>query len=153
MALDICIKRVSESEKSVALNLVWKVFLEFEAPDYTQNGIDEFCKSIHDNTYLSQLTMYGAYYNNKIVGVIATRNCGTHIALFFVDKKYQRQGVGKKLFQTILENKISKLTVNSSPFAIPIYHKLGFKDTAEEQVINGLRFTPMEYKTDKKKVD
>ncbi|WP_422145811.1 GNAT family N-acetyltransferase, partial [Clostridium sp.] len=27
----------------------------------------------------------------------------------------------------------------------PVYHKLGFYDTNKEQIINGLRFTPMVY--------
>jgi len=40
------------------------------------------------------------------------------------------------------------MTVNSSPYAVPIYHKLGFKDTGSEQVVNGLRFTPMEQNTE-----
>ena len=40
------------------------------------------------------------------------------------------------------------MTVNSSPYAVPIYHKLGFKDTGSEQVVNGLRFTPMELNTE-----
>ena len=39
------------------------------------------------------------------------------------------------------------MTVNSSPYAVPVYHKLGFKDTGSEQMVNGLRFTPMELNT------
>lgn len=99
----------------------------------------------YDENYLSMLCMYGAFYEEKLVGVIATRSEGTHIALFFVDGKYHRQGIGKQLFQTVWErNLFHKMTVNSSPFAIPVYHKLGFCDTDTEQVMNGIRFTPME---------
>lgn len=83
MVSDISIKRITESEKATALNLVWQVFLEFEAPDYTQKGIDEFSKSIQDKMFLSLLTMYGAYYDKRLAGVIATRSCGTRIALLF----------------------------------------------------------------------
>lgn len=90
------------------------------------------------------LRIFGAFKNDILVGVIATRSEGTHIALFFVDGKYHRQGIGKKLFQTVLSNNSSgKMTVNSSPYAVPIYHKLGFCDTDKEQVVNGLRFTPL----------
>ena len=61
--------------------------------------------------------------------------------------KYHRQGIGKQLFQTIKsKNNENKMTVNSSPYAVSIYHKLGFKDTDIEQAVNGLRFTPMELK-------
>lgn len=36
------------------------------------------------------------------------------------------------------------MTVNSSPYAVPVYEKLGFHATGSEQTVNGLRFTPME---------
>ena len=38
-----------------------------------------------------------------------------------------------------------KMSVNLSPYAVPIYRRLGFRDTGAEQVVNGLRFTPMVY--------
>ena len=91
--LDLSIRKLNKKEIESALNMVWKVFLEYEAPDYTQEGIDEFYKSIHDENYLSMLSVYGAFSNGELVGVIATRNSGKHIALFFVDGKYHRQGI------------------------------------------------------------
>ena len=91
--------------------------------------------------------MLGAFADGRLVGVIATRSAGAHIALFFVEREYQGRGIGKKLFQRMLGGvPVSRLTVNSSPFAVPIYHKLGFLDTDKEQTVNGLRFTPMAYK-------
>ena len=36
-------------------------------------------------------------------------------------------------------------TVNSSPYAVPIYHKLGFVDTNTEQLASGMRYTPMKF--------
>lgn len=134
-------KKAGQKKTENALNLVWEVFLEYEAPDYTQEGIDAFYKSIHDEAYLSELTVYGAFSNEKLIGVIATRNNGTHIALFFVDGNYHRQGVGKQLFQTV---RTDKMTVNSSPYAVAVYRKLGFEAVDTEQVVTGLRFTPME---------
>lgn len=132
-------------DKDAALPLVWKVFLEFEAPEYSEDGIKEFYKSIQEEAFLQQLCMYGAFLDEKLIGVIAARNAGSHIALFFVDGKYHRQGVGKKLFEAIKSNCDSdKMTVNSSPYAVPVYARLGFSQTDKEQVINGIRFTPME---------
>ncbi len=136
--LNVSIKRLDETQS--ALQLVWEVFQEFESPDYTQEGINEFYKSIHDENYISMLTMYGAFLSGELVGVIATRNNGRHIALFFVDGKYHRQGIGKQLFEAV---RTDKMTVNSSPYAVGIYRKLGFKAVDEEQSVNGLRFTPM----------
>ncbi|MDN5360294.1 MAG: hypothetical protein PWQ84_1357, partial [Thermotogaceae bacterium] len=36
------------------------------------------------------------------------------------------------------------LTVNSSPYAVGFYHKMGFKDTDNELEKDGIRFVPME---------
>ncbi len=146
MKTDYIIREIRQEETEKSLRLVWKVFQEYEAPDYTQKGIEEFYKSIHDENYLSKLCWYGAFVGEDLIGIIATRNEGTHIALFFVDGKYHRQGIGKRLFQTAKTKCCSdKMTVNSSVYAVPIYHKLGFTDTDTEQVVNGLRFTPMEH--------
>lgn len=140
------IKELYKDELHESLSLVRKVFMEFEAPDYSQEGIDEFFKSVYDEKYLSMLSGFGAYDDEKLVGIIATRNEGTHIALFFVDGQYHRQGIGKKLFQTVVSACPSdKITVNSSPFAVEVYHRLGFRDMNTEQRVNGIRFTPMEY--------
>ena len=40
------IRKVLNEEMKDALNLVWRVFLEYEAPDYTEEGINEFKKTI-----------------------------------------------------------------------------------------------------------
>ena len=80
-----------------------------------------------------------------MVGVIATRKADSHIALFFVDGKYQKQGIGRKLFETVKLNCNSeKMTVNASPYAVPIYTRLDFHQTEDEQIVSGIRFTPME---------
>ena len=147
--MDIQIKTLELFQRDEALELVWKVFLKYEAPDYTKEGSEEFFKSIHDDEWLNQIKMYGAYDKDKLVGVIATRQEGTHIALFFVDGEYHRKGIGRQLFQKILEdNKVNYMTVNSSPYAVPVYEKLGFEATDVEQVKNGLRFTPMKYQVE-----
>lgn len=36
------IRKKLKEEMKKALELVWKVFLEYEAPDYTEEGIKEF---------------------------------------------------------------------------------------------------------------
>ena len=149
--MELCcfIRKIRQKEIEKALLLVWEVFQQYEAPDYTQEGAEEFYKSIHDEKYLSELCWYGAFVQDNLVGVIATRSAGTHIALFFVKGEYHRQGIGEQLFQAVLAANHSKaITVNSSPYAVPIYRKFGFKNTDCEQVVKGLRFTPMELNTE-----
>ena len=128
--------------------MVTDVFMRFEAPDYSDEGIKAFFDTaINNQEYMHSLVIYGAYIDHKLVGTIATRDNGNHIALFFVDGAYHRQGIGRKLFETVVQNATSdRITVNSSPYAKNIYHHLGFEDTDGEQIVTGIRFIPMSYK-------
>jgi GNAT superfamily N-acetyltransferase len=138
------ISELKAEELDAALRLVWNVFLQYEAPEYTAEGTQEFRKSIDDPQYLAKLRAYGAFQKERLVGVIATRRGGGHIALFFVDGTYHRHGIGRALFERACEdNPGNTMTVNASPYAVPVYHRLGFTDTDTEQVTNGLRYTPM----------
>ena len=50
------------------------------------------------------------------------------------------------MFEVVLENSTSnKLTVNASPYAKDVYHRLGFEAADAEQTITGIRFIPMIY--------
>ena len=141
-----------ESAISDALELVWQVFIEFEAPDYSDEGVAEFKKFIEPRSIIEmilddKLFMWGCFDRNRIVGVIATRP-PCHISLLFVNKRYHRQGIARSMYNTILDfyktNSVyTEMTVNSSPYAIGAYHSLGFEDTNTEQTLNGIRFTPM----------
>ena len=51
------IRKLKDFETELALNLVWKVFKEYEAPDYSEEGIEEFYKSIHNKDYISMLSI------------------------------------------------------------------------------------------------
>ncbi|MGN1270237.1 MAG: GNAT family N-acetyltransferase [Clostridia bacterium] len=138
--------KLNKEQYSEAIELAWKVFQEYEGSDYSKEGIESFYNSIHSEEYIKQLEIFGAFKNEKLVGIIATRNNGNHIALFFVKGEEQNKGIGKKLFQRIcLENSSGKITVNSSPYAVEIYHHLGFINTDNEKITDGIRYTPMEF--------
>ncbi|MGH4125548.1 MAG: GNAT family N-acetyltransferase [Clostridium sp.] len=137
-----------------ALNLVWNVFQEFEALDYSKQGIEEFRKFISYNSIIDkfdkgEIYFWGCIDNADLAGLITTRGIN-HICMLFVNKEYHRRGITRSLFQTVeerckSENNISNITVNSSPYAIEVYHRLGFFDTDKELTVNGIRFTPMSY--------
>ena len=97
--------------------------MEYEAPDYSGEGVETFKRTaIYNKEYIDSITIYGAFENRKLLGIIATRNEGNHIALFFVEGQYHRQGIGRKLFQEVLEHSRSnEITVNSSPYAKEVY--------------------------------
>ena len=115
----------------------------YEAPDYTEEGVKEFRKSIDDQEWIKSREFIGAFEDNELLGLIALKDFN-HITLFFVDGKYHKKGIGKKLFLRVCElNTSGFYTVNSSPLAKQVYEHLGFVSTSEEQSINGLKFFPM----------
>lgn len=92
--------------------------------------------------------MYGAYLEEKLVGIISIRE-SKFVSCFFVDKEYHRKGVATRLFNHIVselkEKQIEKITLNASPYAVPFYHAIGFKDLDTEQEYKGILYTPMDY--------
>lgn len=142
------IRKIEKSGHNEAVKLISSVFMQFEAPDYSAEGVKTFHETaIYNDEFMDGLVMYGAYSGVRLVGVIATGNEGKHIALFFVDGSYHRQGIGKLLFEKVLEEcTANEITVNSSPYAVEVYRHLGFTDTAKEQITDGMRYTPMVYR-------
>lgn len=138
----IMIKEIYE-DLDIALSLIWRVFQEFEAINYTQEGIDEFKRSIDNKEWVSNKKFYGYYEDNKLLGVIATNDIN-HISLLFVDGNYHNKGIGRKLFNYIKElYKPNYFTVNSSICGHEFYKRIGFIDLDSEQCIHGIRFFPM----------
>ena len=146
------IRKLTKHEINNALPLVWRVFNEYEAVNYPPDGAQAFWNAIHDEVFLSQLSAYGAFDCDNLIGILASRSKGSHIALLFVDGAYHRQGVGKMLWNAFLaDSGKDKITVNSSLYAVGIYEKLGFIKTAEVQTESGIQFVPMVFKKPKTK--
>jgi GNAT superfamily N-acetyltransferase len=138
------IKEISKIED--ALPLVWDVFCKYEAVNYPVQGEKAFWDAIHSEEYLQTLHGYGAYEGERLIGVIATRDEGRHIALFFVDGEYHRSGIGRRLWQAVLEDNISEaITVNSSIYAKEVYEHLGFEQTDTVRESDGIKYVPMKY--------
>ncbi len=141
------LRKIEKNMCDEVFELVRDVFMQFEAPDYTDEGIETFFKiSFEDKKFMESLTVYGAFDNEKLAGIIATRSEGTHIALFFIKSEYQKKGIGRMLFEKVLSECPSDyITVNSSPYAHEIYRHFGFYDTDFEKSFGGVRFFPMKY--------
>ena len=152
MNQDLKITEVESGKLEEALELVWRTFIEFEAPDYCREGIQEFRQfidysSIKQRLLDNQLKMWTCSDKNKITGVLAVRHV-CHICLLFVDSAYHRKGIARSMLEKMIKyykenGNFDEITVYSSPYAIEIYHKLGFHDTDKEQLVNGMRFVPM----------
>ena len=137
------VRRLSREEIPGALELCWRVFLEFEAPEYSEEGIAAFRASLDDEARTRKLHFYGAFDGDALVGVLCMRQ-PQHIGGFFVDGAYHRRGIGKKLLAAMRRDYEKQVfTVHASPCAVEIYRHLGFVPTDGEQVTHGLRYTPM----------
>lgn len=130
-----------------AAKLIIKVFMKFEAVEYSKEGIKTFKDFVNDKENMKSLNMYGYFENEELVGILALRENNKHISLFFVKEESQGKGVGKALFNYMIsENEHEIITVHSSPYAVNIYTALGFKKVSKEQSQDGIRYTKMEYK-------
>lgn len=94
------VRRLTSKEIPQALELCWRVFLEFEAPDYSPEGIAAFQASLDDKERNRQMHFYGAFDGDTLVGVLSMR-APQHIGGFFVDSSYHRRGIGKNLFEAM----------------------------------------------------
>lgn len=145
--MGIDVSRMDGSDLSAAVGLIKKVFMKFEALDYSAEGVAHFMAYLDDELEkelsASQLQFWCGMLGQQLVGVLAVRSTN-HVALLFVDEKYHRKGIAKQMYQAMLAELAPKqLTVNSSPYAVPAYEKLGFQLNGEEETVSGIRFQPM----------
>ena len=138
--------------------LIKKVYDEFVSIDYSDEGNLFFYDWIQPikiaERQQNQINIFVAFANSKLIGMIEIRD-NKYISLLFVDKKYQGQGIAKKLFQESLkiciqrDPMLDKFYVHASPFSILIYKKMGFIELDEMQEQFGIKYLPMEIKINK----
>lgn len=148
------IREVSENDLKDAIDLVNRVFSEFVAVDYSEQGkrtFENYLRNKVDEISLDLKSghkkMWVYYENNTIVGVISTRDT-THISLLFVDKNHHRRGIAREMLNVVLDDlkkreDVPCITVNSSPYAVDAYERLGFCEKGEQQEKDGIIFVPM----------
>lgn len=148
------IRTADRDEWEEAMALAWRTFLQYEAEDYPPEGVKNFERFVTDSTIyrmflIGSYHLFVAYAGTALVGMITLRDA-SHISLLFVDEKYHRQGIGRALVQYVISylasgNRASHLTVNSSPYGVEFYHKLGFRDVRPQEQKDGIIYTPMEF--------
>ena len=151
------IRKINGDEVNEAIALASEVFMQFEAPDYSPEGVDSFQRDIVENEVFIDSCkqgirpIYAAFDGDKIIGIMGMRPNKTHISLAFVKKEYHRQGVATALFHFLLEDvrkdnpDLREITLNASPYGKAFYLHMGFTPLSEEKEVHGIRFTPMKY--------
>ena len=149
---EFSVERAKEGEWEDAMALAYRTFMKFQGDVYTGEGVQNFVEFITDNK-LFRMFQEQEYHlwvakdtKENIIGMGSLRS-GNHISLLFVDEKWHKTGVGRAIM-TEMENFVKaadmdNITVNSSPYAVDFYHKLGFADLSEEQLNSGMYITPM----------
>ncbi len=132
--------------------MVARVFRQFIAPEYAPEGVAEFLRFADPAALRARLQSgnFGriAEAGTKMAGMIEVRD-HSHITMLFVAIEYQRRGIAAELWrQARAECRrarpgITEFTVNSSPYAVPVYERLGFRAVGPFQVVHSIRFMPM----------
>ncbi|MEW8562703.1 MAG: GNAT family N-acetyltransferase [Candidatus Thiodiazotropha sp.] len=144
---------MKKGEEQRTYELIVRVFHKYVAPVYSQKGVDKFLGMISPEILSEMRIGEGSFVllakdRSDIIGMLAVKN-ESHIALIFIDPKYQRRGVGKNLLNRAIEicldrdPKLSEVTVSSSPNSKSFYKSVGFTIQGDEIDENGMRFTPM----------
>ncbi len=147
------IEKFQIGQEESIYKLIKKVYDEFVSIDYSEEGNQFFYDWINpakiSERQKNQVNLLVAVVENQIVGMIEIRE-NLYISLLFVDKAFHGKGIAKKLYHEALQMliqrdpNITKFYVHASPFSIPIYQKLGFKETDTMQENNGIKYVPME---------
>lgn len=138
------IRILKQEEYSKAIQLSLSVYLNCGKADFNEEGLDTFKQFIYDEKRQNELIIYGAFVDDKLVGIIALRDECKHISLFFIQSECHRKGIGKSLFQSVVnDHPAIEFTVNSSTYAVPFYQSLGFVVTGEKHTQNGITSIPM----------
>lgn len=145
-------RRTKSGDEIEICNLVARSFNEFIAPEFSEEGIEEFFKYSNPRDFIKRAESgyfsMVAVNNSSIAGMIEIKQ-NNHLSMLYVDKDYHRRGIAKCLIREALKNvkpqiEISTdITVNSSRYAVPFYEKLGFLQFDEEKAIYGVIHIPM----------
>lgn len=117
-------------------------------------GAEDFLQTINPTSIQTLIEAPGmAYYKatqgEQLVGVVALRD-NAHLYHLFVVPTVQGQGLGRRMWEHVLgearlRGNAGQFTVNSTPHAVPVYERFGFKATGPRVEMRGIAFVPMQY--------
>lgn len=143
MFRELCYEDLKE-----ASDVLWKSFYFAEKENHSLKGLERFRDltspvSLSINTFKGKIRLYGAFYEDKMVGVGAVKE-EKHILLLYLLPEFQKMGIGSS-FLSYMENscKAKVITLNSSDAAVSFYSKRGYIITGNRSVEEELIFTPM----------
>lgn len=135
-------------------NVVIKEYLEYNEDDildiYKSVGWSNYYKKpeMLRQAYRHSLCVFGAYVNDKLIGMIRVVGDG-HSIIYIQDiivmPNYQRQGIGRLLMNEVLEkykNVYQKvLLTDNQPNTIRFYENMGFSTSDKFGCVSFLNYT------------
>ncbi len=151
----IVYRPMKPADADAVSRLILDSFSEFIAEEYSDEGRAEFTRFVQPEALVdrsrSNHFVLLAIAGERHAGVIELRD-NDHVSLLFVDSRSQRHGIARELLMRALalarpaKPGLDRVTVNSSRFGVPIYEKLGFRQTGPERSVNGIVFIPMAHR-------
>lgn len=117
------------------------------------SGAEGFLRSLEPeamarNIGAPELDYFVGTADGQLMGVIAVRH-GAHLFHLFVGQPFQRGGVGRALWSHVKEayewpSASVATTVNSAPFAVSFYQRMGFHTVGARVETKGIAYVPMQ---------
>ena len=153
MSAGVRYRAMRPGEAAAVSALILASFDEFIGSDYeAEEGIAEFRSFAAPEALESRAAgdhlVRVATVDGTLAGMIEIRE-HNHVALLFVDKAYQHQGIARGLLRAALADAraadpdVERVTVNSSRYGVAAYERLGFRQTGPERTVNSIVFIPM----------
>jgi hypothetical protein len=137
-----------------SLEVVRAAFDLSVAPQYPPEGIENFYTYASEQAMTERLEkgvhLFGAFVGQTLVGILEFK-AKDHVSLFLFILTGRGRAWARKLWDYALEElgkiypPIHWIGVNSSPYAVPIYQKLGFTAKGPIQEKGGVIFQEMEW--------
>jgi len=94
-----------------------------------------------------QFSCFTGHADDELAGVVAVRD-NRHLHYLFVSAAFQGRGFGRLLWEHARQVAVAAgnregFTVNSTPYALPVYQRFGFQATGPRTEMKGIAFIPM----------
>jgi ribosomal protein S18 acetylase RimI-like enzyme len=145
------IRPIEDRDIAQVARLLRALAQEFIVHESTPEGAATFLRENDEDAIRAYIAGGMVYHvaqaGSELAGFIAMRE-RSHLFHLFVDQRWQRQGVARKLWaaaqaSSLQGGPLAAFTVNASNHALPVYEALGFVRTAPMQCLKGLYFNPM----------
>jgi predicted GNAT family N-acyltransferase len=140
-------REMERGEEAPVCSLARSVFAEAVAPDLGREGVEEFHRYADPAALEARLAedhlVLVAESGGELVGLVELRH-RRHVSMLFVGSRHRGGGIGSELLRRALGFCLpGPVTVHAAPDAVEFYARYGFRATAGELLVNGLRFVPM----------